>query len=337
VITAEELLERILILTTVNSTLLHALISIEAEADVSPKQIRHLAHGVRAVHDSVKQALPNSTDEKSGDSFVDDTIQVILTHLERIEDALGKLAESREAKAIPEGVLAEPESTAVTREPVRETAKDLEDLTGRPFQRRLSIHDPERLLSPIEQLLDKYSRRSHLLLPMFWFEACRELFRYSEPKNVITSATRIASKAFHDMVRRLLSEAPSAGLLQGLTRKGIGGEELTTTEKNKIITDAREFYTRLAASLKSGSASEAVAKAKRSLQTFDWGPVDIEKRVVGMFHRGANELAENASDGQGLSPEDRIIAAELSRYMCVLSASVLGLPRFRQLLAEMKA
>jgi hypothetical protein len=172
---------------------------------------------------------------------------------------------------------------------------------------------------------------------MFWFEACRELFRYSDPKNVIIPATRIASKAFHDMVRRLLSEAPSAGLLQGLTRKGIGGEELTTAEKNKVITDAREFYTRLAASLKSGSVSEAVGKAKRSLQTFDWGPVDIEKRVVGMFHRGANELAENASDGQGLSSEDRIIAAELSRYICVLSASVLGLPRFHQLLAEMKA
>jgi hypothetical protein len=337
VITAEELLERILILTTVNSTLLHALISLEAEADVSPKQIRQLAQGVRAVHDSVKQALPNSTEEKSGSSFVDDTIQVILTHLERIEDALGKLADSREAKAIPEGVLTEPETAGAIQEPVKETAKDLENLTGRPFQRRLSIHDPERLLAPIEQLLDKYSRRSHLLLPMYWFEACRELFRYSEPKNVITPATRIAGRAFHDMVRRLLSEAPSAGLLQGLSRKGIGGEDLTTTEKNQIISDAREFYTRLADSIKSGSVQDAVSKAKRSLQTFDWGPVDIEKRVVGMFHRGANDLAEDARGGQGLSSEDRIIAAELSRYMCVLSASLLGLPRFHQLLSEMKA
>jgi hypothetical protein len=335
-ITAEELLERILILTTVNSTLLHALISLEAEADVSPKQIRHLAHGVRAVHNSVKQALPNSTEGKSGSSFVDDTIQVILTHLERIEDALHKLAESREAKAIPESILAESRPTTVIQESVREAAMDLEDLTSKPFQRRLSILDPERLLSPIEQLLDKYSRRCHLLLPTYWFEACRELFRYSEPRSVIAATTRIASKTFHDMVRRLLSEAPSAGLLQTLTRKGIGGEELTTTEKNKIIGDAREFYDRLSASLKAGSVSEALAKAKRSLQTFDWGPADIEKRVVGMFHRGANELAEQTSDGQGLSPEDRIITAELSRYVCVLSASILGLPRFHQIMAEMK-
>jgi hypothetical protein len=122
-----------------------------------------------------------------------------------------------------------------------------------------------------------------------------------------------------------------------LTRKGVGGEGLTTTEKNKIIADAQEFYTRLAGSLKSGSVPDAVAKAKRTLQTFDWGPADVEKRVVGMFHRGANELAEQASDGQGLSPEDRIITAELSRYVCVLSASVIGLPRFHQLMAEMKA
>lgn len=338
-ITAEELLERILILTTVNSTLIHALLSIEAEQEIGSKQIIQLEHGVRAVRESVEQALTNSTDENiaSGSSFVDDTIRVILTHLGRIEKALGQLAKTREMKVVtPKDIREVTEPIVTAQSLVTDATVDLAGLTGKPFQRRLSVYDPEKLLPPIQQLLDKYSSRSHLLLPNYWFEACRELFRYSEPRDIIVIVTRIAGRVFYELERRFLSEAPCAGLLQELFRRGGTQIELTTTERNKIISDTREFYDSLATALQAGTLSSTIAEAKRTLRSFDWGPPDVEKRVVGIFYRSARDLVDRAADGKALSKQERIINSALSRYICTLSASVHGLPRFNQLLADMK-
>jgi hypothetical protein len=336
-ITSEELLERILILTTVNSTLIHALLSIEAQENIGPKQIKQLETGVRAVRESVSQALSgiNNTGA-SGTSFVDDTIKVILTHLERIETALKKLEATRAKLPKRKKVQEVPKAVATAQRMVTEATLDLAQLTGKPFQRRLSISDKEKLLPPIQQLLDKYSSRSHLLLPNFWFEACRELFRYSEPREIIIKVNRIAGGLFYDLVRSLVSEAPCAGLLQELLRKGSTSQNLTTSEQNKIITDAREFYDNLQNALKVNSIKDSVTEAKRTLRSFDWGPPDVEKRVVGIFYRSARELADRAADSKALSDQERIINAELSRYLCQLTISLHSIPRFHQLLTDMK-
>ncbi|MFW9830273.1 MAG: hypothetical protein ACFFD8_00630 [Candidatus Thorarchaeota archaeon] len=334
-ITAEELLERILILTTVNSTLIHALITIEAEGDLGTKQINQLAQGVSAVRESVKQALSDSKNnhETSGSSFVDDTINVILTHLERIEKALGSLAKSKVTK-ITTAKIKEP--IAAAQQLVAEATQDLAGLTGKPFQRRLSIHDPKKLLPPIQQLLDKYSSRSHLLLPNFWYEACRELFRYSEPREVINEITQIASQVFYNLTRRLLAEAPCAGLLQELLRKGTIGTELTSRERNKIAGTAIEFYEQLSSALEGNSVEASINEAKRNLRSFDWGPADVEKRVIGVIHRSAKELIDRAVKDKSLSNFERVTNAELSRYICSLAADLHNLPRFTQLLTDMK-
>lgn len=334
-ITAEELLERILILTTVNSTLIHALITIEAEGDLDSKQINQLAGGVRAVRESVKQTLGNSKNNNipSGSSFVDDTIKVILTHLERIEAALDSYATSRDGKA-PRVEVKEP--ILATQQLIAEASEDLAGLTGKPFQRRLSIVDPDKLLPPIQQLLDKYSSRSHLLLPNYWFESCRELFRYSEPRDVIKEVTHIASQVFFTLARRFLAEAPCAGLLQELARRGTMGTDLTSRERNQIASASSEFYEQLANTLESNSVKSSISEAKRNLRSFDWGPADVEKRVVGVVHRSARELVDKASDSKTMSDLERIIHAELSRYICNLAANLHSLPRFKQLLTDMK-
>jgi hypothetical protein len=334
-ITAEELLERILILTTVNSTLIHALITIEAEGNLTPNQINQLVKGVRAVRESVKQALGDSKNNNvsSSSSFVDDTIKVILTHLERIETALNSYAKSQDEKV---SKLQVKEPILATQQLLAEASEDLAGLTGKPFQRRLSIHDPEKLLPPIQQLLDKYSSRSHLLLPNYWYESCRELFRYSEPHEVIKSVTRTASQLFYNLVRRFLAEAPSAGLLQELSRKGTLGTELTSRELNEIAGTGSEFYKQLANALKGESVKSSISEAKRGLRSFDWGPADVEKRVVGVIHRSARELVDQATDSKTLSDMDRIIHAELSRYICALASNLQSLPRLNQLLTDMK-
>ncbi|MFX0167908.1 MAG: hypothetical protein ACFE89_01015 [Candidatus Hodarchaeota archaeon] len=334
-ITAEELLERILILTTVNSTLIHALITLEAEGDLSPRQINQLANGVRAVHDSVKQALGNTRNDNttSGSSFVDDTIKVILTHLGRIETALDSLATSRKAKVSTTDVR---EPIAAAQRLVIEATQDLAELTGKPFQRRLSINDPNKLLPPIQQLLDKYSSRSHILLPNYWFEACRELFRYSEPSEVIAKVTQIASQVFFDLIRRFLAEAPCAGLMQELLRRGTMGTELTSRESTKIVTISGEFYEQLANAIRANSVKLSLNEAKRILRSFDWGPPTIEKRVVGVIYRSASELVDRAADSKTISDLERIINAELSRYLCSLTANLHSLPRFNQLLTDLK-
>ncbi|MFX1576009.1 MAG: hypothetical protein ACFFCF_02435 [Promethearchaeota archaeon] len=334
-ITAEELLERILILTTVNSTLIHALITIEAEGSLNPTQIKQLAHGVAAVRESVKQALGDSKNNHttSGSSFVDDTIRVILTHLERIETALDSYADSRKEK-ISKVELKEP--ILATQQLIAEASEDLAGLTGKPFQRRLSVYDPDKLLPPIQQLLDKYSSRSHILLPNYWFEACRELFRYSEPREVIKEITQIASQVFYTLIRRFLAEAPCAGLLQEIARKGTMGTDLTSRERNKIVGTCSEFYDRFNNALKANSVKDTLAEAKRNLRSFDWGPADAEKRVVGVIHRSARELLDKASDSKTLSDMERITNALLCHYICALAADLYGLPRLSQLLTDMK-
>jgi len=341
---AEELLEKILILTTVNSTLLHLLLSVEAGEQVSPEQIRQLAHGVRAVRDSVQQAFSTPKGRRKGQpasSFVSDTVKVILNRMGRMEEALGKLAgrlEEQQAVAAAAGEVAgkvaEAGDEGVAEEPA-EAALDLAGLAGKPFQRHLSVHDPNRNLQAIQQLLERYSTHCHLLLPTYWFEACRELHRYSEPKEVIAEVTRLAGKAFYNLVRRLLSEAPSAGLLQALYRSRGPEAELTHSEQDRIIGAARLFYDHLAMALKSGSVDDAISEANSSLRNFDWGGLDIEKRVVGVFHRSATELRDQAKS-KTLNAQQRIISAELSRYICELTASLHQLPRLRRLLAEMK-
>jgi len=334
-ITAEELLERILILTTVNSTLIHALITIEAEGGLESKQIDQLASGVRAVRESVKRTLGNSGNNSatSGSSFVDDTIKVILTHLKRIETALDSYSKSREQVVLKED-LKEPLLT--TQQLITEASADLAGLTGKPFQRRLSIFDPEKQLPLLQQLLDKYSSRSHLLLPNYWFESCRELFRYSEPREVISEVTHIAGQVFYNLIRRFLAEAPCAGLLQELSRRGTLGNDLTSREQNQIAGTASEFYDQLANALQKNSVKASISEAKRGLRAFDWGPADVEKRVVGVIHRSARELVDQATDSKTLSDSERIIHAELSRYLCALTTNLHNLPRFNQLLTDMK-
>jgi hypothetical protein len=334
-ITAEELLERILILTTVNSTLIHALITIEAEGDLDPNQINQLANGVRAVRKSVKQTLIDSKNNQvsSGSSFVDDTIKVIMTHLERIETALDSYAKSRKAKVSKDEIK---EPLLATQQLIAEASEDLAGLTGKPFQRRLSIFDPDKHLPPIQQLLDKYSSRSHLLLPNFWFESCRELFRYSEPREIIQEVTSIASQVFYTLIRRFLAEAPCAGLLQEISRRGSLGTELTSREHNRIAETSREFYDHLQKALKNNSVKSSLTEAKRNLRSFDWGPATAEKRVIGVIHRSARELVDKAADSKTLSDVERIITAELSRYICALGTNLHNLPRFNQLLTDMK-
>ncbi len=258
---------------------------------------------------------------------------MILTHLERIEKALVSLAKSRERK-ITKTELREP--IAAAQQLVTEATVDLAGLTGKPFQRRLSIFDPEKRLPPIQQLLDKYSSRSHILLPNYWFEACRELFRYSEPREIISEVTRISSQVFYNLIRRFLGEAPCAGLLQELQRKGTIGNELTSREQNKIVSTASEFYEQLANSLKRKSTKTSINEAKRNLRSFDWGPADTEKRVVGVIHRSARELVDKAADSKTLTDSERIIYAELSRYISALVSNLHDLPRFNQLLTELK-
>lgn len=335
-ITSEELLEQILILVTVNSTLIEALLTIEAGGAMEQKQIKQLTDGVRAVKHSVKQALAPSAqaDSAASSSFVNNAVQVILKHLARIEKALVKLGKSSPVLVWPSDA-AEGVSSVTGKSSGRESTSDLTGLAGKPFQRRLSVSDPDKRLPTIEQLLDKYSSTCHLLLPTYWFEACKELFRYSEPLEIITLVTRISGEVFYNLIRSLLSEAPGSRLLQELLRKSGTILLLTSAEHRHIISSTQDFYNRLAKSFHSKSISGVISEAKRVFESFDWGPATIEKRVVGLFHRSAKGLLEKSTKTKA-SLQQRIVCAELCRLICDLSATIYKLPRIHEILVQMK-
>jgi hypothetical protein len=334
-ITSEELLEQILILVTVNSTLIEALITIEAGGALEQKQIKQLTDGVRAVKDSVTQAIAQcaEADSDTSSSFVNNAVQVILKHLDQIEKALVKLAKSSPVLAWASDAA---EASSVTvKGGGQESASDLTGLTGKPFQRRLSVSDPDKRLPPIQQLLDKYSSNSHLLLPTYWYEACKELFRYSEPEEIITLVTRISGEVFYNLIRSLLSEAPGSRLLQELFRKSGAISLLTSEEHRQIIRNIQDFYNRLAKSFHAKSITGVISEAKRVFKSFDWGPATVEKRVVGLFHRSAKELLEKSTKTE-TSRQQRIVYAELCRLVCDLTAAVYKLPRIFEILVQMK-
>ncbi len=88
--------------------------------------------------------------------------------------------------------------------------------------------------------------------------------------------------------------------------------------------------------MKRKSTKTSINEAKRNLRSFDWGPADTEKRVVGVIHRSARELVDKAADSKTLTDSERIIYAELSRYISALVSNLHDLPRFNQLLTELK-
>jgi hypothetical protein len=336
VITSEELLEQILILVTVNSTLIEALLTIEAGGAMEPKQVQQLIDGVRAVTDSVKQTFGQvvDTDSETSTSFVNNAVQVILKHLTRIEKALVQLGKTRPALVWTSEPVEEDAPTSADGER-RETTSDLTGLAAKPFQRRLSVSDPNKRLLPIQQLLDKYATTCHLLLPTYWYEACKEIFRYCEPLEIITVVTELSSNVFYNLIRSLLSEAPGSRLLQELLRKSGAILLLTSAEHTEIIGNIRDFYNRLAKSFHAKSASSVISEAKRAFESFEWGPANIEKRVVALFHQSAKDLLEKAS--QTTTPRHhKIVYAELCHLICHLSATIYKLPRIYEILIQMK-
>ncbi len=335
-ITSEELLEQILILVTVNSTLIEALLTIESGGALEQKQIKQLTEGVQSVKDSVRQTFEQcaKADSAASSSFVNNAVQVILKHLARIEKALTKLGRSTPVLAWDSGAAKEV-SSVTDSSPSQETTSDLSGLAGKPFQRRLSVSDPDKQLLPIQQLLDRYSTTCHLLLPTYWFESCKELFRYSEPLEIITLVTKISSEVFYNLIRSLLSEAPGSRLLQDLLRKSGAILLLTSAEHRHVISLVQDFYNQLAQSFHATSMSGVISEAKHVFKSFDWGPATVEKRVVGLFHRSAKELLEKATNSK-TSRQQRIVYAELCRLVCNLSAAVYKLPRILEILVQMK-
>jgi len=213
-----------------------------------------------------------------------------------------------------------------------------------------SDSDPWGIVRNLDSVLDQYSRHSHLLLPRFWAEACRELHRYSSVQVArLNQVARLPATEIDTIVRRLLKEAPAARLLQYMRRKRLDAgadldrdQVLTYDEIHTVRSAVRDFFEEINDNLDpSGTPvvriEEWRQQAAEAERDFDLGPAELESRISKMIQDQLRRTAEIlASFGAETDSLDFLVRAQTIILVSRLNNELLELPRLRLVLTEMK-
>ena len=214
-----------------------------------------------------------------------------------------------------------------------------------------SDNDSWGILAQLDQLLEQYSRHSHLLLPAFWAEASHELHRYSSTDiPQLDEVARLPAGEMDTIVRRLLKEAPAARLLQYIRRKRVDAgvdlerdQTLTYDEVHTVRTVVREFFEEINQNMDHsgkiiGQGEEWKQRAAEAERDFDLGPAEIESRIAKMVQNQLRRFAEPLfSDDANINSLEFLVRAQTVVLISRLNKMSLELPRLRQVLAEMKS
>jgi hypothetical protein len=186
----EELIDRLLLIATLNSTLVHFLLSSQIEGSIDPDRVDSLTQGLMRTRKWMEEAtmvegIPASTVN---------IMSLIVKRLSQIESLLPKLsarAKKAEAAGTPtQEILSilEGETTHVRPvQPVADhsTGETVVPLVGttppppvEPYK-KVDVEDDEfGLIGQTDRMIQQYSKRCHILLPLFWLEVVRELHKY---------------------------------------------------------------------------------------------------------------------------------------------------------------
>jgi len=154
------------------------------------------------------------------------------------------------------------------------------------FRRNAVYLDNWGLVEAIEKMLSSYSNLSHLAIPNYYFDACKELLHYelrsefSLPNS--HEIIQIPSFEIKNLISKLLREAPAARLLQNLRR--MFPEEfdsnLTASEQEQVQSVVRQYFQSISEYSSDGrKLQDSIRVSSDILKNYNLGAGDMESRI----------------------------------------------------------
>jgi len=348
-----DLVDRLLLIVTLNSTLIHFILSSQVEGYVDPDRVDSLTQGLLRT----RKWMEDATDMKGITPSTQNIISLIVKRLSQIESLLPKLSEKAK-KAEQKGTPAQ-EILSLLDDPTKEmedAARDVSvaataadgaqtiPLVGaeaeappREPYRKVDVENDEwGLIGQMQRMLQQYSKRCHVLLPTYWVETLRELHKYRSDSPYYGDVVEIPGRIMVKIVKGLLTEAPGARLLQDLSKKRPAENYLVPSEMERVERAVSKYFSGVVDVLQERdlSVEDKISEAHNAFAAFGWGGPELEKRIIKRINQQCQEALQNAETAS--DPQRQVIYAEITKLLCKLEHAILAEPRLREILTQMK-
>ncbi|MGY5860078.1 MAG: hypothetical protein RTU63_11965 [Candidatus Thorarchaeota archaeon] len=348
----EDLIDRLLLIVTLNSTLIHFLLSSQVEGNIDPDRVDSLTQGLLRTRKWMEEA----TTMKGVPPSTQNILSLIVKRLSQVESLLPKLsdkakqAEQNPAQEIlsfldgakvPAGTATTPQTgTATTAAPAE---AELVPLVGETetktleAYRKVDVEDDQfGLIGQTQRQIQQYSARCHVMLPTWWLEVLREIHRYKSESPYLGDVVELPARILVKITKSLLTEAPGARLLQDLMKSRQQENYLNGSEQERIERAVSKYFQGLEGILKEQDVNvkEKILEAQTAFDGFGWGGPELEKRLIKRLNQQCEEALQSAESASDVPRQ--VIYAEITKMLCKLQHAMLAEPRPREILAQMK-
>jgi hypothetical protein len=347
----EDLIDRLLLIVTLNSTLIHFLLSSQVEESMDPDRVDSLTQGLLRTRKWMEEA----TTMKGIPPSTQNIMSLIVKRLSQVESLLPKLSDkakqaesgtaAQEILSFLDGTEAAPRAPGATTPDPSVPGPDGEIIplvggeAAKPLEvyRKVDVEDDQfGLIGQSQRLIQQKSKSCHVLLPTFWLESLREIHRYKSESPFLGDVIELPARILVKTAKGLLTEAPGARLLQDLMKSRQQENYLNPSEMERIERAVAKYYAGVEPILKEEDVNikDKVLEAQTAFDGFGWGGPELEKRIIKRLNQQVEEAIQNAESGTDLARQ--VIHAEIAKLLCKLQHALLAEPRPREILAQMK-
>ena len=337
-----------LLIVTLNSTLIHFLLSSQVEGTIDPDRVDSLNQGLLRTRKWMEEA----TTMKGVPPSTQNILSLIVKRLSQIESLLPKLSDkakqmekspTSEILSFLDGTSQEAKSAAGASEESATGETELVPLVGEEkvkaveAYRKVDVEDDQfGLIGQTQRLVQQYSSRCHILLPTFWLEVLREIHRYRSDSPYFGDVIELPARILVKVTKSLLTEAPGARLLQDLLKKRDQENYLNSSEQERIERAVAKYFQGLEGILKEKdvNVAEKILEAQTAFDGFGWGGPDLEKRLIKRINQQCEEALQSAESASDMARQ--VIYAEITKLLCKLQHAILAEPRPSEILSQMK-
>jgi len=348
----EDLIDRLLLIVTLNSTLIHFLLSSQVEGNIDPDRVDSLTQGLLRTRKWMEEA----TTMKGVPPSTQNILSLIVKRLSQVESLLPKLSDkAKQAEKNPaqeilsflDGSKSPVRTTDTTQSGDTATItpddSELVPLVGETetktleAYRKVDVEDDQfGLIGQTQRQIQQYSARCHVLLPTWWLEVLRELHRYRSDSPYFGDVVELPARVVVKITKGLLTEAPGARLLQDLMKNRQQENYLNGSEQERIERAVSKYFLGLEGILKEQDVDvkEKILEAQTAFDGFGWGGPELEKRLIKRINQECEEALQSAESASDRARQ--VIYAEITKMLCKLQHAMLAEPRPREILAQMK-
>ncbi|MHA1135039.1 MAG: hypothetical protein ACTSSE_00970 [Candidatus Thorarchaeota archaeon] len=348
----EDLIDRLLLIVTLNSTLIHFLLSSQVEGNIDPDRVDSLTQGLLRTRKWMEEA----TTMKGVPPSTQNILSLIVKRLSQVESLLPKLSDKAkqaeqnpaseilsflDGAKVPTGTGATTQTGAATTATPAEA--ELVPLVGETetktieAYRKVDVEDDQfGLIGQTQRQIQQYSARCHVMLPTWWLEVLREIHRYKSESPYLGDVIELPSRILVKITKSLLTEAPGARLLQDLMKSRQQENYLNSSEQERIERAVSKYFQGLEGILKEQDVNvqEKILEAQTAFDGFGWGGPELEKRLIKRLNQQCEEALQSAESASDVPRQ--VIYAEITKMLCKLQHAMLAEPRPREILAQMK-